>query len=128
METILTLKLPLKRLQKPKLERKFLPHRERWFGWLFQWSGGSVQEFGGSRVNKRRHFTLFRWHLFTVDWNEYHNRSDSERADEYLREWSKREKELRMFRLAALGADCADEVKQVIKDSLGVDLDEGTIR
>lgn len=94
---------------------------DRWFGWLFTWGGGSIQEFGGSRINTRRHLTLFRWHILTINRNEYHDRSDEERAEEYLREWSKCEKELRMFKIAALGEGMDQEVKKVIRDSFGVD-------
>lgn len=59
---------------------------------------------------------------------EWHDQTDKERADEYLSKWSECEKELQMFRLARLGEDAAPEVKRVIRESLGVDLDEGTIR
>lgn len=128
-ETIIKIELPLKRI--PKLDAKWLrrmPWRIRWLSWLYSWGGGSVQEFGGSRINRVRHLQLFRWHVLTIHRNEYHDRSDAERADEYLRKWSACEKELQMFRLAALGEEAAPEVKKLIRESLGVDLDEGTIR
>jgi hypothetical protein len=130
METIIKIELPFKRLpavDKNGLAYKCAPALYRW-QWLYSWDGGSVQEFGGSKVNTVRHFSLFRWHIFTIHWNEYHDRSDKERADEYLSKWSACEKELRMFRLASLGEGAADDVKQLIRESLGVDLDEGTIR
>jgi hypothetical protein len=127
METIVTLQLPLKRIP-PAQCRRLLPFRFRWFGWLFEWSGGSVQEFGGSRVNTVRHLQLFRWHLLTIRRNQYHDQSDEERADEFLAKWSTAEKQLRMFRLKALGEDCADDIRQLIDESLGIDLEEGTIR
>jgi hypothetical protein len=126
METIITFELPLKKL--PALNKKWARARERWFGWLVSWGGGSIQEFGGSRTNRKIHVSIFRRHVVTVCRNQYHDRSDAERADEYLRKWSACEKELQMFRLAALGEGVADDVKKVIRDSLGVDLDEGTVR
>lgn len=71
---------------------------------------------------------IFGWALCQFERHEYHDRSDKERADEYLSKWSSCEKQLQMYRLARLGEDCADDVKKVIRESLGVDLDEGTIR
>ncbi len=128
METIITIHLPLKRIPAPSAQlRRMLPFRFRWFGWLFEWSGGARQEFGGSRINEVRHLQLFRWHLLTVRRNQFHDRTDEERADEYLAKWSEAEKQLRMFRLKLLGEGMADEVKTVIEESLGIDLDEGTI-
>lgn len=121
METIIKIELPLTRLGP-------LIYSPRWYSWIVMWTRGSISEFGGSRVNTRFRFFVFRWHVLTIHRNQYHDRTDAERADEYLREWSKCEKELRMFRLAALGEGVADDVKQVIKESLGVDLDEGTVR
>lgn len=85
-------------------------------------------EFGGSRTNRRYHLSILRWHIVTIHRNEYHDPSDNERADEYLSKWSECERELKMFRLAALGQGVDEEVKRVIRESLGVDLDEGTIR
>jgi hypothetical protein len=129
-ETTIKIRLPFKRvpaIEKDSLAYRIAPHLYRW-QWLYSWGGGSVQEFGGSRVNTVRHLCLFRYHVLTIHRNEYHDLSDKERADEYLREWSKCEKELQMFRLAALGEDAAPEVKRVIRESLGVDLDEGTIK
>lgn len=71
---------------------------------------------------------MFRWHILTIHRNQYHDRSESERADEYLRKWSECEKELRGLRLIMLGDETGADVKKLIKESLGVDLDEGTIR
>lgn len=127
METIIKIELPLKKINPiPASDLKYLPWRVRWMGWLFTWSGGSVQEFGGSRVNRAKHLSILRWHILTIHRNEYHDRSDKERADEYLNKWSECEKQLQMFRLASLGEGVEAEVKKVIRDSLGVDLDEGT--
>lgn len=126
METIITINFPFKRIAPIKATIP-LPWRWRWFGWLWTWGGGSIQEFGGSRVNTVRHLSLFRWHVLTVRRNQYHDMSDAERADHYLREWSKCEKELRGLRLLVLGDSTGAEVKKVIRESLGVNLDEGTI-
>lgn len=130
METIIKMELPLKRIPAPKRDQYYpmLPWRCRWLGWLYSWGGGSIGEFGGSRTNTIRHLQLFRWHVLTIHRNEYHDRSDKERADEYLRKWSECEKELRGLRLLLMGDSTNAEVKKLIRDSLGVDLDEGTIR
>lgn len=129
METIIKFELPLKRLAVPDGKwRKLYPRRVRWFGWLFLLNTSGMGEFGGSRTNRRYHLSIFRWHIVTVHRNEYHDASDNERAQEYLNKWSECEKELKMFRLAALGKGVDEDVKRVIKESLGVDLDEGTIR
>jgi len=130
METIITIQLPFKRIPSPKRDRFYsmLPRRCRLFGWLFGWSGGSINEFGGSRKNTRRHLEIFRWHILTIHRNEYHDKSDKERADEYLHKWAADEKELRGLRLLLMGDSTNAEVKKLIRDSLGVDLDEGTIR
>lgn len=77
-------------------------------------------------MNRAKHLSILRWHILTIHRNEYHDRSDKERADEYLNKWSECEKQLQMFRLASLGEGVEAEVKKVIRDSLGVDLDEGT--
>lgn len=124
-ETVITIAHPFKRVPRPKWH-KGLPLRWR-LSWLFQWGGGSVTEFGGHRVNTTRHLSVFCRHVLTVHRNEYHDRSDRERADDYLRKWSECEKELRGLRLIVLGDSTASEVKKVIRDSLGVDLNEGTI-
>lgn len=121
METIFKVQLPLKRIPSSL-------HYRRWFDWLLSWGGGSVSEFGGSRTNTVRHLLILRWHVLTVHCNEYHDRSDEERAEEYLRKWSECEKECRGLRLIVLGDETGAEVKKVIRDSFGVDLDEGTIK
>jgi hypothetical protein len=125
METIITIAHPFKRISIKAGSGSF---RWRWLWWLFTWGGGSIQEFGGSRVNTTRHLTLFGWHVLTARRNQYHDRSDAERADEYLRKWSECDKELRGLRLIMLGDETGADVKKVIKESLGIDLDEGTIR
>lgn len=125
METIITIKFPLKCVNAPK--HALMPWRARWLGWLWSWGGGSVQEFGGSRVNTTRHLCILRRHVLTIRRNEYHDRSDEERAKEYLHKWSECEKELRGLRLLLMGDSTNAEVKKVIRDSLGVDLDEGRI-
>jgi hypothetical protein len=125
MNTIIEIKHPFAKIPFRKWQ-KGLPWIWR-FHWLFTWGGGSVSEFGGSRVNTTRHLTLFGYHVLTVHRNEYHDRSDAERADEYLRKWSECEKELRGLRLIMLGDESSAEVKKLIRDSLGIDLDEGRI-
>jgi hypothetical protein len=126
LETIIEIAHPFKRVPRHKWQ-KGLPLRWK-LSWLFQWGGGSVQEFGGSRVNTQRHLSILGWHILTIHRNQYHDRSDAERAEEYLRRWSECEKELRGLRLIMLGDSTGAEIKKVIRESLGVDLDEGTIR
>lgn len=95
----------------------------------FRWNGGSIGYFGCSNAtNTIRHLIVFGWHI--CEWRklEYADPSDKERADEYLEKWSECEKELQMYRVASLGEHAAPEVKKLIKESLGVDLDEGTIQ
>ena len=131
METIIKMQLPLKRIPAPKRDKFYamLPWKCRWFGWLYSWGGGSVGEFSGSgKTNTTRHLQIFRWHVLTIHWNEYHDRSDAERAAEYLKKWSECEKELRGLRLIMLGDETGADVKRLIRESLGVNLDEGTIQ
>lgn len=130
METIITIRLPFQRIEAPKRDWFFyrrLPRRVRWFGWLFEWGGGSITEFGGTRVNTVYHLQLFRRHILSIHRNEYHDRSHEERAAEYLKKWAECEKELRGLRLIMMGDSTNAEVKKVIRESLGVDLDEGRI-
>ena len=128
METIITINLPLKRVEKSPLSTLFKRStfarvRSRFYGW----GGGSVQEFGGSRVNTIRHLSILGWHVLTLRRNEYHDRSDAERAAEYLAKWSEAEKELRDLRLLQMGDEVTDpELRKLLRDGLGVDLDEGT--
>ena len=128
METIITIELPFKRIPAPDAKcRSFMPARVRWFGWLIQWSKCTVQEFGGRRVNTTRHLSIFRWHLLTMKRNEWHDRSDEERASEYLAEWSACEKALRGLRLLQMGDEVTDpELRKLLRDGLGINLDEGT--
>ena len=130
METIIKIRFPLKRIPAPKRDKYYVmfPWRTRWFGWLYSWGGGSISEFGGRRINTTHHLQIFRWHVLTIHRNEYHDRSDKERADEYLQKWSECEKELRGLRLIMLGDETGAEVKKVIRESLGINLDEGTIQ
>lgn len=93
---------------------------------ILDWGGCSIAEFGGSRVNKVRHYAIFRRCILTIHRNEYYDKSDAERADEYLTRWSEADTELRMFRAKVLGEDMAPEVKKVIREAFGVDFDEGT--
>lgn len=126
IETVIKIEHPFRKVPRHRWQ-KGLPWRWK-LSWLFQWGGGSIGEFGGSRVNTTRHLSIFCRHVLTIHRNQYHDQSDKERADEYLKKWSECEKELRGLRLIMLGDSTASEVKRVIRDSLGVDLDEGTIR
>ena len=130
METIITIELPLKRVKKSPLSPFF--HQSafaRIRGYFYGWGGGSTQQFGGSRVNTVRHLSVLGWHILTVRRNEYHDRSDKERADEYLAKWSEAEKELRGLRLLQMGDEVLDpELRKLLRDGLGIDLDEGTLR
>lgn len=126
METIIKIELPLKRIPEvPDFPNLSPLRRVRRF--LFSFTGGSIQEFGGKRVNTTRHLMLFRWHVLTVHRNEYHDESDKERAERYLSEWSKCEKELRGLRLLQMGDAHPDpELRKLLRESLGINLDEGT--
>lgn len=113
METILKIELPLKRTAKP-------------WRWLAHYRTG-IGEFGGSRTNEHHSFIVFGWVVLTIDRNEYHDRSDKERADEYLRKWAACEKELRGLRLLQMGDEYPDpELRKLLRDSFGINLDEGT--
>jgi hypothetical protein len=128
VETIITFQFPLKKVPGPKRDKfyRLYPRSYRWFGWLFSWGGGSCGDCDG-KTNTTRHLVIFRRHVLTIRRNEYHDRSDAERADEYLRNWSECEKELRGLRLLQMGDETCAEVKKVIRESLGINLDEGTI-
>ena len=130
METIVTIELPLKMVKKSPLSpffRQSIFARIR--GFFYGWGGGSIQQFGGSRVNTDRHLSIFGWHILTLRRNEYHDLSDKERADEYLAKWSEAEKELRGLRLLQMGDEVLDpELRKLLRDGLGIDLDEGTLR
>lgn len=79
--------------------------------------------------------TNWTWTLFVFGWalcqwkrNAWHDESDKERAERYLSEWSKCEMELRGLRLLQLGDEVQDpETRKLLRDSLGVDLDEGRL-
>lgn len=75
------------------------------------------------------------WTLFVLGWalcqwkrHEWHDRTDAERADEYLAKWSACDKELRGLRLLQMGDENPDpELRKLLRDGLGIDLDEGRI-
>lgn len=72
---------------------------------------------------------VFGWALCSVLKHEWHDRTDKERADEYLAKWSECEKECRGFRLLQMGDENPDPaLRKLLRDGLGVDLDEGTLR
>lgn len=113
METIIKVELPLKRLPTRKLVAHYC---------------SGIGEFGGSRTNRKHTIAILGWCVLTVHRNEYHDRSDKERADEYLRKWSECETELRGLRMLLMGDSMSQEVKKLIRDSFGVDFDEGITR
>lgn len=129
METIVTINFPLKKSPAPKRDAyyKLLPWKYRWFGWLCNWTVFTIGEFGGSRWNRRYSIYLFRYAILSVHRNEYHDRSHEERADEYLKKWSACEKECQELRLLVLGDKTDQTMRDFMKKSLGVDLDEGRI-
>lgn len=116
----------------PRLPRQKPMLKQPWWWALrrFWWfSKYSIGYFGpSSATNTTRTLFIFGWAVCVWKREEWVDRTDKERADDYLKRWSACEKELQGFRLAALGADCAPEVKKVIRESFGVDLDEGTIK
>jgi len=87
----------------------------------------SLGFFGCSvATNTTRKLILFGWQVMEYKRLEYADPSDAERAAEYLKRWSECEKELQGYRIAQLGLEQSVEIKKLIKESLGVDLDEGT--
>lgn len=95
---------------------------------ILDWGGGAITQFGGNRINRVRHYAIFRWGFMTIRRNEYHDKTDAERAEEYLKKWSECERELRGLRLLQMGDENPDPaMRKLLRDSLGVDLDEGRI-
>ena len=112
-ETIITFQLPLK----PRVKWR------RW--WPLALGGGSVQEMCGKRVNRQTHVRLFGWHVLTVNRNEWHDRSDKERADEYLAKWASEEKERIKCQMMLYGERIDPETRRLVKQTMGVDFDTG---
>ncbi len=113
--TVIKCELPLKRMPKPR----------RWFA---HYRSG-IGEFGGSRTNWKHSIEVCGWCVLTIHRNEYHDRSDAERAEEYLNKWAVCEKELRGLRLLQMGDAYPDpELRKLLRESFGVNLDEGTVR
>ena len=84
--------------------------------------------FGCSSA-KNTTWTLFLFAWAVCEWkrHEWHDRSDRERADEYLAKWSECEKELRGLRLLQMGDEIQDpELRKLLKRGFGINLDEGT--
>lgn len=101
--------------------------RVNWTRWVRVTKCG-IGYFGCSSATNY-HYTLivFGWPIAKWERLEYHNRSDRELADHYLAEWSKCEKELRGLRLLQMGDEVQDpELRKLLRDSLGINLDEGT--
>ena len=94
----------------------------------FDYTRSSLGFFGcSSATNTTWTIFVFGYLVITLKKLEYEDLSDKERANKYLKEWSKCEKELQGYRIAQLGENMAPEIKKLIKESLGVDFDEGTI-
>ncbi len=89
----------------------------------------SMGYFGcSSATNHTWTLFVFGWALCRWQKHEWHDESDKERADKYLREWSKCEKELRGLRLLQMGDENPDpELRKLLRNGLGIDLDEGRI-
>ena len=85
--------------------------------------------FGPSgATNHTRTLFVFGWALCQWERHEWHDRTDKERADEYLEKWSACEKELRGLRLLQMGDENPDpQLRKLLRDGLGIDLDEGRI-
>ena len=89
----------------------------------------SIGYFGCSNATNTT-WTLFAFGWALCQWqrHEWHDESDKERAERYLAEWSKCEKELRGLRLLQMGDVYLDfELRKLLRNGLGVDLDEGRI-
>ena len=96
-------------------------HIKKWF----RICSSSIGEFGGSRMNTQYTLFIFGWAILSIHRNEYHDRSDAERAQEYLKKWSAHEKRMRKAEAILYGRTLDPETKKIIKDALGVDFDEG---
>lgn len=137
METIFTISYPFTRAKRhifcnpaslgwwQRLRLRL--ENQGWHCWLWTCYHSSIGQFGGSKTNHKWSISILGWNVATFRRNEYHDRTDEERADEYLKKWSACEKELRGLRLLYLGDHTGADVKALIKESLGVDLDEGRI-
>jgi hypothetical protein len=126
METIIKISHPFKRVELSRSTMDELGYSalKRLRKRICRKTKGSIGEFGGSRTNTRHSIFLFGYKVMEIHRNEYHDKSDAERADEYLKQWSTCEKELRRYRLMVLGEKLAPEVKKVIKDAFSVDFDK----
>lgn len=101
--------------------------RVNWTRWVRLTKCG-VGYFGcSSATNTTRTLIVFGWPVLTWKRLEYEDTTDKQRADRYLAEWSKCEKELRGLRLLQMGDAYPDpELRKLLRDSLGINLDEGT--
>jgi hypothetical protein len=126
METIIKIEHPFQHVPFNKKADEIIrtPRWKKFVRSVYQLNKASIGEFGGSRTNHTYTLILFRHVVLRVHRNEYHDRSDAERAAEYLDNWSRCEKELERFRMAMLGDKLAPGVKGVIRDSFGVDFDK----
>ena len=104
-----------------------LSPRVNWTRW-FRVSRCSIGYFGcPSATNHTFHLFVFGWPVITWKKLEYEDTTDAQRAERYLAEWSKAEKELRGLRLLQMGDEVQDpELRRLLRDGLGINLDEGT--
>lgn len=102
--------------------------RVNWTRWV-RHTKCSVGYFGCSSATNQFH-TLFVFGWPVLQWKrlEYEDTTDKQRAERYLAAWGKCEKELRGLRLLQLGDEVPDpETRKLLRDGLGVDLDEGRL-
>lgn len=89
----------------------------------------SIGYFGcSSATNHEFNLIVFGWPLLTWKKLEYEDTTDAQRAERYLAEWGKCDKELRGLRLLQMGDEVKDpELRKLLRNGLGIDLDEGRI-
>lgn len=104
-----------------------LAPRVEWTRW-FRITRGRIGYFGcSSATNSTYTFFAFGWPVLSWKRLEYEDTTDKQRADRYLAEWSRCEKELRGLRLLQMGDEVQDpELRKLLRDGLGINLDEGT--
>ncbi len=105
-----------------------LPERVPWTRGL-RLTKARIGYFGpSSATNTTYTLLVFGWPVLTWKRLEYEDTTDKQNAERYLSEWSKCEKELRGLRLLQMGDEVQDpELRKLLRDGFGVDLDEGRI-
>lgn len=105
-----------------------LAPRVNWTRWVRVTKCG-IGYFGCSNAtNESYTLFVFGWVLLTWKRLEYEDTTDAQRAERYLAEWGKCDKELRGLRLLQMGDEVTDpELRKLLRNGLGVDLDEGRI-